>query len=126
MLYGILFHSKSLPYECTIRFVEKLKGKKLRAPKKTKKWPFFVFWGARNVFPFNFIKQTFGADKDPAKYFLEKLHFRVKLQNLVIKHAYYENFSAKNENKNIYLENGGNILIYKIMLITSHKCKKLE
>ena len=41
MLYGILVYSKSLPYKSTLRFVEKFKGEKLRAPQKTKKWSFF-------------------------------------------------------------------------------------
>ena len=53
-LYGILFHSKSLPYKSALRNAEKFKGGKLQAPKNLKKPDFFVFWGADNFPPLNF------------------------------------------------------------------------
>ena len=41
ILYGILLYSKILLYENTLKFVEKLKGEKLRGPPKL---IFFIFF----------------------------------------------------------------------------------
>ena len=67
--------------------------------------------------------QTFGVKKDPVKDFLEKLHFRGKIQNLGFlrknlkaKKAYLGDFSAKNEKNNISPHN----VLAMICLIILH------
>ena len=51
---------------------------------------------------FTFIRKSFGVEKDPIKYFLEILHFRVKLQNVVVKNE-NKKYIFRKQRKNVAL-----------------------
>ena len=83
MLCGILFYSKSLLYESTLKMKKKVKGRKLRALPKMKKKTFFNFGGPRNFTPYIFQliwgcfhTAKFWSRKGSRKAFFRKITFQ--------------------------------------------------